>query len=43
MVIWSKKESTDKLEKTVVSFYRCVLKASRRVNTFRANHHLLEI
>jgi len=24
-------------------FYKCVLKASRRVNTFRPNHHLLKI
>ena len=41
MVIWSNKVSTDTLGKTLAFFYRCVLKASRTVNTFRPNRHLL--
>lgn len=44
MVIQSNKVSIDKLEKTLSFFFffnRCVLKATRRVNMFRSNHHLL--
>lgn len=41
VAIWDNKVSTEEWEKTSPFLMNCLLKTSRRVNTFRSNHHLL--